>query len=273
VYFGLNEGGSTHVNNAWQPSQIYPDAFRFVSPWNNDWWPVKAITDGMNLGSYVGSRIGIVALYGSPGTTPDGTYYGRVKDFLDWTPPNLYVQVWNEPNLEKYGAISPSKCRDLIASAVKADAGRGRVIGPAMSPSKGDWASYMAQAYADHNIPAAVHIYPRSNPWTADFDYAVKQAIGNNANPNDPFYITEMALRSASETNTVIYGANWAQYTRDAYVRASQQSQVRAVIFHRLRENTNTSDPDYWFDHWALDFFLNGSGNPTQLVTRLDEVR
>jgi hypothetical protein len=223
----------------------------------------------MNLSSHP-DRLGIVHLYGNP--IPSGAeFYNKVKEYLDWTPSNLMIQVWNEPNNAAFGEMSATQCRDLIIAAAYADAGRGRLIGPAMSPV-GNWQQFMGNAYADHIVPAAVHIYPNSSNWQPAFDEALKHADlanGIPVDPNKPVYITEMAFPYKWGNPGPLFGTdrcgpNYYWYAQAAYYRAASRSNVRAVIYHKL---TYSSDQ---FDIQGRTYFIDQSGAETTLTLLLD---
>ena len=299
-YFGLNDHGPNHINGRqWQPSELNPTAYRFFMPWDNDTWYAQSYTDNMLLGAFANGpdRIGIMVMtpavntgppqYRSP--VPDATtFYWEVREWLVNTPSNLYLQVWNEPNSPTYGtsgvAMQASTCRGLISAAYSAarDLGQpGRIIGPAMSPGLPDWEQYMIDAYADRLVPAAVHIYPKSQPWTQDFDLAIKRGK-HLTNSDGKIYITEMGLRYKWQTGTdqngnpvwsILYGSNWAAHSRDAYLRAAADSAVRAVIFHRLVYDPTAAQHVREFDENGRLYFL--INNPpyhtrTELVSELN---
>ncbi len=176
-FFGFNDDPDGHTTGGrqWQPSRLSPNVFRFSMYWNTGGAAAREWCDQMKLGSLPGHRA-IVALYkpGEGAPSPTSTqFYDAVSDILEKTTWNTWVEVWNEPNNPDFGGLPSSKTRELIIAAVKADAGRNRLIGPAMTPALPNWGLYMLEAYADHLVPAAVHIYPQSHPWTADFDAAI----------------------------------------------------------------------------------------------------
>lgn len=268
-YFGLNEEATNHLNRPWQPARLDPNVFRFGMPWNesNGLAILQSIYYGMGLDSRP-DRLGIVALYGNP--IPSGMeFYEKVKQYLDYTPSNLKIQIWNEPNNEDFGWMEASKCRELILAAMYAGSGNARLVGPAMSPGDPNWGQYMDNAYADHYVAPAVHIYPTSSNWTPEFDDALKRAdYANGFDANKPIYITEMALRYQKPNGNTCCGPNYMWYAQSAYSRANGRSNVHAVIYHRLLYDAQKA-----FDINGRTYFIDAGGGETELTTLLDYVR
>lgn len=275
MYFGFNEDGWRHQAHPWAPSQLNPDAFRFGVHWDDVSSVATSVCANMNLGAYTtqpGRRIGIMTLTpGVAGALPNYSQYNAaitrwVNDTAAY--PNLYIQVWNEPNNPTFGGFASLTVRGFI-SAAKA-AGGSRVLGPAMAPISG-WQQYMSQAYADKVISPAVHVYPTSSPWTGDWDVAIKEAGNNNPSPTGPIWITEIGLRYSyfNGANWVtLYGSNWAQYTIDAHNRAINQSNLAAICFHRLVRVQSSP-----FDEYGRLYFINEDGTLAALGSALDPYR
>jgi hypothetical protein len=128
----------------------------------------------------------------------------------------------------------------------------------------------MGNTYADHLVPAAVHIYPTSSNWTPEFDEGLKHADlanGTPVDPNKPIYITEMAMCASWPNGTTRCGPDYAWLATGAYSRAAARSNVVAVIYHRL---VLTGDP---FDVQGHTYFIDAGGNETSLTTLMDLVR
>ena len=261
--FGLNDSLTNHQLHPWQPARCAPDVFRCVCWWGDYTTPYDAVSS-MGLSDYP-ERLGIVCLFGpSNQQGPTSAQYGTyVWNILESTPSNLLIEVWNEPNDSRFGVLTEDHCRELIATAVYADNGRGRVIGPGMNPGIPGWSTYMINAYSNHHIPASVHIYPESQPWTSDFDTAIKfadQANGTPVDPNKGIYITEMGLRHN------IYGSACWGYAQDAFTRAAGLPNVRTAIYHRLRIG------DAFDLNGSLYFYYGNGAENTPLVDAIDQV-
>jgi hypothetical protein len=262
--FGLNDSLPNHNWKKWEPVRCAPNVFRTACYWNDTTTPQTAATQ-MNLWTD-SSKLGIVCLYGPAGVQAPGLtdFMNSVSTILSVTPANLLIEVWNEPNDPAYGSVTEAQCRDLLTAAVKADNGRGRVIGPAANPNRSGALTYIANAYANHPAcPASVHIYPQSFPWTADFDYwlGVAHYYCNNADYSKGIYITEMGLRAN------IYGGAAYSYAGAAFARAAAWSpNVWTAVYHRLRI-TDQFD----FGGSLFFYFDNGLEN-TPLVNAIDAV-
>ena len=293
-FFGSNDQGENHIAHPWQPGRLNPDAYRFSMPWDHDTTMALRYTSDnpMSLGAFASgpTRIGIMVMvgahYAGNPTVPDWwSFYHAVQRWLTNTPSNLYLQVWNEPNVPTTlggpALIDRITMRDLIEAAYWAAADMGqpdRIIGPAMNPGVPGWESYMADAYSYKRVPAAVHIYPKSDPWTGDWDLAIKQATAASPSPgSSPIYITEAGLRNwwrnGQDVWEPLYGNNWAQYTRDFYLRCVNQSNLRAVIFHRLI--IQPGEQSFEFDLNGRLYFLGNDPafTETALVDWLDPYR
>ena len=296
-FFGLNEFGATHRAHPWKPVQLSPNAYRFNFPWNNSVDSLRDIIarpgDALNLydNPY---RIGIAALHAGGATpVPPSTdaFYWKVREFLSPanTPSNLVVQIWNEPNNPGFGEMTATDCLWLVRAAriAAVDVGAlSRIIGPGLTPTpppnSNPWGQDMATIYQDHNVPAAVHIYPTTSNWYAEFDDALKVADRANSDPvdpNKPIWITEMGFcekwhYAVNGVHPNRCGPGYATYAGAAYDRANQRSNVVGVFYHRLHyPAANESQQAMDFDTYGKTYFLNQSHNPTTLVGQLDQYR
>jgi hypothetical protein len=163
--------------------------------------------------------------------------------------PGSRIQAWNEPNIDPFGALHPTRAAELTNSlyAVAPHA----VIGPAASPGDKRHLPYTRRMYRHINrhVPLGVNFYPRSvvNHRGIGIDWRDVQKIAGER----PIWVTEIGFSSDQ------FGlAGQAAKAAQAYGYLADRG-ARAIIFHRLVDVPVAGSP--WLSSLGM---LDSDGEP-----------
>lgn len=177
--------------------------------------------------------------------------------------PDAILNVWNEPNLPRYGSVGTNRMAELTNEAAAAiwevDPGR-EVLGPPASPCC-DWQVYAGALYPklDPRIELAVNLYPVGYHLVGNIRRQLvhaRQIAGSRK-----IWITETNVSLA-----LVSEARQARYVRRFFELAKRQD-FEGVIFHRLWSPfTLTDDVNPW-DAGLSALAIDGS--PLRLYNRI----
>jgi hypothetical protein len=233
---------------------------------------------------------------GPPDSQYDADWAQFLKDVVARYPEALAIEVWNEPNLNQYWlplanagryeqilqeAYSAVKSVDPSMTVISA----GMLLAPLVSEDtlllggEGD-VEYLTTLFtlgaAKYMDGLGLHLYPSDylglTPETWDPNAMttwignVQTVLGLEGIPNEPLYITEMGVSTATESNWPAAATPQQQATDlvDMVHIAQDTANVKLVTIHTLEDSTaDPSDSDSAIDQgWGV-FSSSGAPKPS----------
>lgn len=168
----------------------------------------------------------------APGYDP---YYVRFATTLLERYPQAKVQVWNEPDIPLFGAMTARRAGELTQELYRA--APGRTIAPALSPSQRHMHTYLVRMYRriPSAMPMAVHLYPRATRRTRDLrdEWRRSQAVAGDRE----VWVTEVGFAESQ------YGPLGQARRMVAAYRFLRNRGARAIIVHRLQDAVGEGNP------------------------------
>lgn len=290
LFFLTAAGGANtyRVTLSWRTMQ--PDRDRSQNWWYYDYLIDRG--DDFNLrpiititGAPCWARPSVVCNHTQGSIRPDDSFLDEWKTFAAIVaaryPETRAIEIWNEPNAEKFWGPNPSPANYLKVlkagyQGVKSSRPEMRVILGGLSPAaESDWGKFLSQLYnlgaEQYSDALGLHPYPRSTPLVSDslaqIDRA--QATLNRVGSSDRIWITEYGISTnGPKGSSYVVSPSEQAFDLAAFYQGAEARGVPTLIIHKLLVDPESD----WIWENGLSL-IKSSGQPKPAYCALAALR